>query len=184
MAAIARSPNGRYRVRFTDPSRVRRSISTGTDSAAAARLSWGVEQLMQQGATGWSAELAEWVASIPDPLFDRLVDMRLLPAPAGRRGRVASQPGWIRAVSLKPAGRARTTSDSFPCPCSSRNPNCYRCEGTGYVRSCELAFGAFSKNSSSPSRRRSRRLRDTACPICGRRVRGRVGLEDHMKTNH
>jgi hypothetical protein len=182
MAYVNRKSNGRYEVRFADLVGNRRRITIGPDATHATRAARAIAEIVtrkQDGQT-WGDPLRGWIASIPDRLFDRLVQVGLIPAPK-RRKRKVSQAVWVSQRGLK-SSAARLPREAFPCSCRSRNPDCYRCGGTGVVASPALAFGKFAP--SQRARKRYRRERDTPCPICGRRVRGRDGLRNHLFSVH
>lgn len=82
MASIGKDPNGRKRILFVSPDGKRKTIRLGKSSQKSAEaIKIKIEYLVSSVISGhsWDAETARWVASLSEPLAQKLAAVGLVP---------------------------------------------------------------------------------------------------------
>lgn len=111
MASIAKEPNGRRRIQFTDAGGTRRTIRLGKVTAKEAEsIRTRVELLLSALITGSpiDADTARWLASIGDDLHDRIARVGLVRARSATHATIgAVLDACFENLDVKPSTRVR-----------------------------------------------------------------------------
>src|SRR4051812_27933524 len=112
MASVSRDPNGTKRILFTDGAGDRRAVRLGKASTRTAQTyREKIEKILEArfAATALDAEVAKWLADVPDVIHGRLVaaglaESRVDTAPVTLGGLLTA---FFAGVDVKPATKVR-----------------------------------------------------------------------------
>ena len=77
------------------------------------------------------------------------------------------------------------------CTCGGTNENCYKCYGTGIdsrkrdnARDKVASANSSKKRLAKKPHHVSSGIKDTLCSVCGKKLRGELGLATHTRVQH